>query len=300
MIKSKISAVVVAVGLALAAAGSANAFIISAGDFKISVDNYDSGTTGYGNAAGVKCLNSTAGCDAVAGISLAPGSVGSTNTSADTMGIFSVLSVTRISNNQAMFTRGVDGYLTGVFGNLVDRTVDVQCGVTGCNTTALAQGGTFAIYQNAADYNSTFGPFVTADVDLNDARYKSITDTGSLYLQGIFAAGVIAGDTTTTYLTQYNNATTSGGGQGFVDLTGGSALAQFNTNAQCNLLDPGAPCHDLYLSTTFFTSPLASANGWTVVSTSQLTGNAIPEPGSLALVALAMLGVGAATRRRKV
>ncbi len=39
--------------------------------------------------------------------------------------------------------------------------------------------------------------------------------------------------------------------------------------------------------------------GWTVNSTAQIKGNAVPEPGTMALAGLALLGAGLASRRRK-
>ena len=43
----------------------------------------------------------------------------------------------------------------------------------------------------------------------------------------------------------------------------------------------------------------ASALGWTVTSTGQIKGNVVPEPGTMALAGLALLGAGLASRRRK-
>ena len=63
MLKSKLATAAAALALSFGAIGSAQAMGITAGDFKFTIDNYDSGTTGYGNAA-VACLNSVAACDA--------------------------------------------------------------------------------------------------------------------------------------------------------------------------------------------------------------------------------------------
>src|ERR1700687_5848932 len=119
MISKSFWSAVAALLLSLWAAGSSSAFTITAGDIKFTIDSYDSGTTGYGNNDGTKCA-SVAACDAVPGITKAPGSIGSVTPSADTMGIFSVALISNISTGKVLFTKGVDGFLTGIFRHLSD------------------------------------------------------------------------------------------------------------------------------------------------------------------------------------
>lgn len=295
MYKSLIQSAVAALLVGVAGAAAAGPVVI-AGDFKFAFNNYDSATTGYGTTLGTVCATVLA-CDAAA-TSLAAGSVGSVNTSADTMGIFTLLSITKISTGTPWYTYGQGGvFLTGVFGNLKDHEVtNAPLGGGAVTTSTKSVGGTFALYENASDYNPTVGAFVTAGVDLNVPKYTGITG-GSLWLGGVFSAGAIFGDTTTTYTGSYNNVSLAGSGQGFLDVTGGSAMGNFDTNAQT---DPNGNKHDLFLSTIYDAASVNDTlNGWTVTSTGQIKGTALPEPGSLALVALALLGVGAATRRSK-
>ena len=271
---------------------SASAFTITAGDIKITIDNYDSGTVGYGNTTGVKCLT-IATCDAAASMP-APGAMGG---SIDTLGIISVAAISNISTGQTLYTRGLAGqFLTGIFTGLSDHAVEVNCGIlSGCTTTALSSGGVFKIWSNVADYNPTLGP-TGPGVNLPLSVYPGISG-GSLFLSGVFSAGVLLGDTTTTYLSQFNNNSFAGGGQGFLDVTGGSAAASFDTNT---LTDANGNKHDLFAALTFDdVNNAASSLGWTVKSAGQISGAAIPEPTSLALAGLALLGLVGVTRRKQ-
>jgi hypothetical protein len=294
MKKLQITALAAGIALACGAVGTASAFTITAGDIKFTIDNYDAGTTGYGNTSGVKC-NTVATCDAVAGIVQAPGSSGSE----DTWGIFSVAAITNISTGNTLFTRGVDGFLTGIFYGLDDALVEVLCGIaTGCTTSAFAVNGSVDMYLNSADYN----PDPNNDDDGPGGRigtngYKSITDAGgTLYLSANFAKEVNGVALGYTYLTKYDNASLAGNGQGFLDITGGSAASIFDTNT---LVDPMGGKHDLFLTVTYDDADgLASANGWTVTSAGQVKAAATPEPGTLALFGVALAAAGALRRRK--
>jgi len=300
MTKSQTAAAVAlfAASLGLAAPASAG-LVIQAGDYKMSFDNYDSGTVGYGSALGVVC-STVASCNS-ASTATATGSFGSNNPSADTMGIFSVSKIVRISDNALIYGYGQGGmYLTGVFGSLVDYNVTNVAGPLGSvSTTAKSIGGMVDLYANTADYDPTIGAAVTGGVDLNKTGgglYTGITG-GTLFLSGVFASGGVAGDTTTTYASRYNDVSLSGLGQGYVDLTGGSALPIFDTNGQQDL---NGNFHDMYLTTSFDAASVSDTlHGWSVTSTGQIKGTAlVPEPNSLALFAVGLLGAGIVLRRK--
>ena len=304
----KLSALVAGLVVAIAGMGNAHAVALTSGNYKISFDNYDSGTTGYGNTAGIKCIT-VAACDLVPGIVKAPGSVGSVNMSADTMGIFSVSSIQNVATGVDEFIRGTSStiggvmfgpFLTGIFSNLMDTRVEVGTLFGSTFTDIRSVGGTFSLWSNAANYNPVHGPVVGPTalppgfVDLNAMLYTGINPGGALFLSGNFAAGgAVGGDLTSTYSSNYNNNTISGAGFGALDFTGGAALSFFNTNSFTNV---NGGLNDAYLTASF--NPSAAAPNWTVISTGQFIGALqIPEPGSLLLASLALLGMGAVTRR---
>ena len=99
----------------------------------------------------------------------------------------------------------------------------------------------------------------------------------------------LAGNGNVTGLgTNILTASATGTGTGLLDVVGGLAADNFDTNTKAN----GS---DMVLSSSF--QPLASNPGM-LTGNIQLTGNSIPEPGSLALAGLGLLGL--ASRRRKI
>lgn len=290
----KISALAAGVALSLGLAASAQAVTLTAGNIKLTINNYDSGTTGYDTAAPFgfnQVCNTALTCDAA-------GSLPSVNGigSEDSWGIFSIANITRISDNAIIWSAGAGEYLTGIFGGLNDTKVEVlKVGTTADHTFTYAEGGWLKLYQNATDYVASNGPFGR----IGTTGYESISDLGgTLMLEAVFGAGVLAGDTTHSYASDFANAGISGHGQGYLDVTGGAWGAPggiLDTNA---LTDPNGGKHDLFLDTTYHATPEANAIGWAVISASQVDARALPEPGSIALFGLGLAGL-AALRRRK-
>jgi len=281
----KISALVAAAALACGLSVPASAVTLVGGDLKITFNAYDAGTIGYGNTNGIKC-NSVATCNAVPGITPSPNAwVGGE----DTWGIFSVQSITRVSNGAAIYTAGQSGeYLTGMFGGISDTYAEVS-GFIAPATQTLGTGGWLNMYSNTVNYNSAFGP----SGRLGQYGYNGITNLGgTLAMSALFGSGALGGFSQYSYVSNFSNATLGGGGLGYLDVIGGSLGTLFNTNEQ---FDPNGGAHDLSFGVTYTKS---SAAGWKVNASGNAEGNAIPEPASLALFGLGLAGI-ACLRRRK-
>ena len=286
MLKSKLATAAAALALSFGAIGSVQAAVIVAGDFKITINNYDKGTLYGATSTGVVC-NTVGACDTAA----APAAFGSS--SIDTMGIFSIDSITKIGGG-TIYNNGDGGkYYTGVFGGLSDSFVESLCSITtGCTINTISEdGGFWAIYENTADYDPTHGPGT-----LLGGTYAGITG-GTMMVSGTFGSGVLAGSNA-TYLSSYQQDSISGKGSAFMDVNDGSGAwaGMLNTNKQ---KDKNGNYHDLYMDVVYHPEDPATNLGWTVVSAGQITGNAVPEPGTMALAGLALLGAGLASRRRK-
>ena len=91
---------------------------------------------------------------------------------------------------------------------------------------------------------------------------------------------------------------TFGSGTGLFDVIGGMAAGNFDTNTKADFY--GNPADFLFTSSFQpFPGGGSTAEGFSLISTGELSGNSIPEPGSLALFGLGMMGLASLRRKPK-
>lgn len=146
-------------------------------------------------------------------------------------------------------------------------------GIGGGGQTIQYTGGLFSIY-------------VDHTAETNGGLNMTQANTGDGVLWLSLVAHSIGGGPTLTGTNFYPSFLAGGG---LLDVVGGLAAGNLNTNTRID----GA---DLSFSSTFTNFP--NNNPLNATGTATFNGNSIPEPASLALLGLGLLGVSALRRRK--
>lgn len=227
-------------------------------------------------------------------------------------GILRISSINTIDGD-TLWANGQGGEeLTGVFGGITVKTVTPASG----GFTVDSIGGQMNIYLNALGSFTSAGGFAQglggygiAGCSIGSLCYDGISNVGGVNFLTLdwAAVGVSVLDNTITVSGSFTGLTSPNSGQaaGYLNVTGGDYAYNFDTNGQLG----GS---DLFSQNDFCTPgqtgcvTLASAGGapedggWPLRSNDPVRGSYIPEPGTLALLGIGLLGMGFSARRRKV
>jgi len=166
----------------------------------------------------------------------------------------------------------------------------------GIEITGVTVSGTSAVYSYDLT-NSYFNVY-------SNANANNYGTSGTLAGQVAASVGSYATPFLTGHFDAFSvdalllNLTTGspnlfGSANGLISVTGGAAYSNFDTNTKINP-------NDQSLSDISFggSSQINFASSISTVGTANMLGNTIPEPASIALIGLAMLGAGVASRRK--
>ena len=166
--------------------------------------------------------------------------------------------------------------LTFQFGDFTPSAIDIA------TTKTNFAGGWVKFYVDNTPDSSQFNP-----MDLTDLNTGSEGGANSLWLD---LEGAIISGTETTLNAGVDALGESAGGSGNLNVIGGAAAGNFDTNT----LAMGS---DINFSSTFELPTIVGSDMYST-GTAKFSGESIPEPTSLAVFGLALLAFGANARKK--
>lgn len=209
----------------------------------------------------------------------------------DSYGVGTVTSITKVPTGP-IWTPPFDGsetldtHLYGLDDNMVQGVFDLSGNLTGFRVETVGSTATGGAYLDLY-----LGPGAAAFDPLNKpAAIGTVTD-GTPFLRLRF---VPVGANGTVYTTVFDTSLT-GHGYGYLEVVTGWGDPQWESIFDSNYYDSISPGADFYLYNDYGTD---NAPPWLVKAQDPVTGYAIPEPASMAIFGLGLLGLGAIRRKR--
>ncbi len=255
------------------------------------VDLYDWGRT-YSYSSGTWTPNNQNPYDSTSGSSMTAGTTGNSDGDEDSWGIAQVDQILAQPSSTILFDKDASGSseITIFFWGFDDDSIAVPDTTFG-NTTIGSVGGYAEIWMDTSpDFDASLGAAGRSDGG-DPSHYDGVTDDGTLLLA---LSPVAQNAADHTLITSFNFGTLTGSGTMYLDVTGGAWASQFDTDGE--LFDS-----DVFFQFTSNANTGGEAVGdWTVRGDGRGEANIIPEPTTMLMFGVGMLGAGVVRRKRKV